>query len=52
MKLMNTVTKKIRWAIPINTVVKTNLEAIIKKVKDISLEKINSGDSFFINCDS
>ena len=48
-KLMTTPTKRISWAIPINIVEKTNLEAILNKVKDLSHEKTNSGDYFFLN---
>ena len=50
-KLMTIPTKRISRAIPINIVVKTNFETIINKVKDLSCEKTNSGDSFFVKCD-
>jgi tRNA(Ser,Leu) C12 N-acetylase TAN1 len=50
-KLMTTPTKRISRAIPINIVVKTNFELILNKVKDLSLEKTNSGDTFFVICD-
>ncbi len=50
-KLMNTTSKKISRAIPINIVVKTDLDIIIKNIRDLALEKTDSGDSLRINCE-
>jgi tRNA acetyltransferase TAN1 len=50
-KLMNTTSERISRAIPINLVVKTDLDVIIKNVRDLALEKTDSGGSFFINCE-
>jgi len=37
-------------SIPINSVVETNLEFIITKSKELSNEKTQTGDSFYVNC--
>jgi len=37
-------------SIPINSVVETNLEFIITKSKELSNEKTQRGDSFYVNC--
>jgi tRNA(Ser,Leu) C12 N-acetylase TAN1 len=50
-KLINSTSKKISRAIPINLVVKTDLDIIIKNIRDLVLEKTDSGDSLCINCE-
>jgi len=48
--LRDTPTKIISRVVPINSVVETNLESIITKVKELSFAKTQKGDSFFVNC--
>jgi len=50
MKLRETPTKIISRVVPINTVVETNFESIITKVKELSVERTNTGDTFFVKC--
>ena len=50
-QLKNTATKRISRVVPIDSVLKTNFDAIINEIKDLSLEKIKAGDTFNVNCD-
>ena len=49
-KLRNSPTKIISRVVPINTVVETNFESIIKKVIELSLEKIKKNETYKVNC--
>jgi tRNA acetyltransferase TAN1 len=50
-QLKNTSSKRISRVVPIDSVLKTNFDAIINKIRDLSLEKIQAGDTFNVNCD-
>ena len=50
-QLKNNASKRISRVVPIDSVLKTNFDAIINKIKDLSLEKIKAGDTFNVNCD-
>jgi tRNA(Ser,Leu) C12 N-acetylase TAN1 len=43
--------KRISRVVPIDSALKTNFDAIINKIRDLSLEKIQAGDTFNVNCD-
>ena len=49
-KLLESPTKIISMVVPINTVVKTNIESILSKVKELSVERINKDETFFVRC--
>jgi tRNA(Ser,Leu) C12 N-acetylase TAN1 len=49
-KLRESPTKIISMVVPINTVVKTNIESILSKVKELSVERINKNETFFVRC--
>ena len=49
-KLRESPTKIISMVVPINTVVKTNIESILSKVKELSVERINKDETFFVRC--
>jgi tRNA(Ser,Leu) C12 N-acetylase TAN1 len=50
-QLKNTSSKRISRVVPIDSVLKTNFDAIINKIRDLSLEKIQAGATFNVNCD-
>ena len=50
-QLKNTASNRISRVVPIDSVLKTNFDAIINKIRDLSLEKIKAGDTFNVNCD-
>jgi len=49
-KLRESPTKIISMVVPINNVVKTNIESILSKVKELSVERINKDETFFVRC--
>ena len=49
-KLLESPTKIISMVVPINNVVKTNIESILSKVKELSVERINKDETFFVRC--
>ena len=49
-KIRNSPTKIISRVVPINAVVETSLESIIKKIIELSLEKTKKNDTFRVNC--
>lgn len=50
-QIKNTPSKRISHIIPINSVLKTNFDEIISKIRELSLELIESGDTFNVKCD-
>ena len=50
-KIKNTPSKRISRIVPINSVLKTNFEDIISKIKNYRLNIIKSGDTFNIICE-
>ncbi len=50
-KLNNTPTKTISRVIPIISVINTDFNDIINKIKELSIEKTRSGDTFSVGCD-
>ena len=50
-KLNNTPTKTISRVIPIISVINTDFNDIIDKIKELSIEKTRSGDTFSVGCD-
>ncbi len=50
-QLKNTPSKKISRVVPINIVLKTNFQDIMNKINELSLELIQPGDTFNVDCD-
>jgi tRNA acetyltransferase TAN1 len=50
-KLKNTPTKTISRVIPIIRVINTDFNDIINKIKELSIEKTQPGDTFSVSCD-
>ena len=50
-RLKNTSSKRISRIVPIESVLKTNFDAIINEIKELSFEKLGAGDTFDVKCD-
>jgi tRNA(Ser,Leu) C12 N-acetylase TAN1 len=50
-QIKNTPSKRISRIVPINSALKTNFNDIISKIRELSLQIIESGDNFNIKCD-